>query len=100
MVIIAVLLVADVGVRRVRISAPELRAGYGALRRRLGYIDERPGLATRPFVLASPRRDGPVPTVGLVTALHPTVGGVRSRTPAGTTQSGRLLAAKRRASRR
>ena len=51
----AILLVGDVGVRRVRISAPEIRAGYSAIRRRLGYVDERPDAATRPFIAPIPR---------------------------------------------
>ncbi len=50
MVALAILVVADVGVRRVRISVPELRAGYAALRRRLGYIDDP--------LRVSPRRRG------------------------------------------
>jgi hypothetical protein len=99
----AILLVADVGVRRVRISAPELRAGYGALRRRLGYIDEQPG-ATRRSVTTSPaRRVQPAGAIGLVTSAtnhtQPT-DHLRSRAPTVATQSDRLLAAKRRAARR
>jgi Mg-chelatase subunit ChlD len=98
----ALLLVADVGIRRVRISTPELRAGYGALRRRLGYIDERPGSVSRPLIAGGHQLQEAVPTVGLVSALgaHAAAGSVRSRAPAATTQSGRLLAAKRRAARR
>jgi Mg-chelatase subunit ChlD/uncharacterized membrane protein len=100
---IAGLLVADVGVRRVRISSPELRAGYGAIRRRLGYIDE-PARASRPFSGGASRRgEAAVPTVGLVAALGAHAaheGAVRGRPAAPTTQSGRLLAAKRRATRR
>jgi von Willebrand factor type A domain/Putative glutamine amidotransferase len=102
MLIIAILLVGDVGVRRVRISAPELRAGYTAVRRRLGYIDE-PRSGPRPFGLNSPRPgEQPAPAVGLVAALgtHGHDAAARSRAPVPTTQSGRLLAAKRRATRR
>jgi Mg-chelatase subunit ChlD len=96
-----ILLVADVGVRRVRISAPEIRAGYSAIRRRLGYVDERPGTQTRPFIAPIPRGAETVANVGLVSGLANARGATgRSRTPAVTTQSGRLLAAKRRASRR
>ncbi len=102
MLLLVLLTVADVGVRRVRISAPELRAGYGALRRRLGYVDERPGFAARSAFLAGDRRDEAVPSVGLVSALgsHTAAAGVRARAPVATTQSSRLLAAKRRAARR
>jgi hypothetical protein len=102
MLLTAVLLVADVGVRRVRISAPELRAGYGALRRRLGYVDERPGSAARQLTVNGHQlRDTPL-AVGLVSALgaHSAAAAGRSRATASTTQSGRLLAAKRRAARR
>ena len=97
----AVLLVADVGVRRVRISAPELRAGYGALRRRLGYVDEQPGSARRPFIAATPRRVEVTPTVELVSkARTPGAEGVQVWPASGGSQPDRLLAAKRRASRR
>jgi hypothetical protein len=101
-VLLALFLVADVGVRRVRISAPELRAGYGALRRRLGYVDDRPGFAARHALASTHRRDEAVPTVSLVAALgtHASMSGVRSRAAASNTHSGRLLAAKRRAARR
>jgi hypothetical protein len=101
LVIASILLVFDVGVRRVRISAPELRAGYTAVRRRLGYIDEP---SSSPHATsASRRRAEPVtPMVGLVAALgaHNHEAGLRSRSAVPATQSGRLLAAKRRASRR
>jgi uncharacterized membrane protein len=102
LLVAAMLLVADVGVRRVRISAPELRAGYGALRRRLGYIDEQPGTGSRSAIANGQRLQEPAPAVGLVSTLsgHTGIAGVRSRVSATTTQSGRLLAAKRRAARR
>jgi Mg-chelatase subunit ChlD len=102
LLLVGIFMVADIGVRRVRISAPELRAGYGALRRRLGYIDDRPDMASRPAVLTTRRRTEAVPPVGLVTALttHAPVGAVRTRQPAANSHSGRLLAAKRRAARR
>src|SRR5207237_1426830 len=35
----ALFFVGDVGVRRVRITGPEIRAAYYAVRRRLGYVD-------------------------------------------------------------
>jgi hypothetical protein len=99
---VAILLVLDVGVRRVRISAPELRAGYGALRRRLGYIDELPGQGYRPSIAPPQRRVEPVPPVGLVALNSRPARNERaaSRGPAIATQPDRLLAAKRRAARR
>ena len=102
LLIMAVLLVADVGVRRVRISAPELRAGYGALRRRLGYLDDQPGQGSRGPVSATHARAAPEPATGLVSAFgaHAETMDVRPRGPSTTTQSSRLLAAKRRAARR
>jgi Mg-chelatase subunit ChlD len=99
----AVLLVGDVGVRRVRISAPEMRAGYTALRRRLGYIDE-PGTGRRSAASSGRRAadTGVTPNVGLVAGLgaHAREGGPLSRPTEAATQSSRLLAAKRRVSRR
>jgi Mg-chelatase subunit ChlD len=102
LLLMAVLLVADVGVRRVRISAPELRAGYGALRRRLGYLDDQPAFASRGPLSAAHARAESEPAMGLVSALgaHTPAATVRQRAPAVTTQSSRLLAAKRRAARR
>jgi hypothetical protein len=96
----AILLVGDVGVRRVRISAPEIRAGYSAIRRRLGYVDERPEAATRPFIAPVPRGAEAVGTVGLVSGLATQARTGARGAPVPTTQSGRLLAAKRRAARR
>ncbi|MBV9324896.1 MAG: VWA domain-containing protein [Chloroflexi bacterium] len=96
----AILLVADVGVRRVRISAPEIRAGYTAIRRRLGYVDERPTSATRTFIAPIPRGGETATPVGLVSGLAPRALGGAGRDPSVATHSGRLLAAKRRASRR
>jgi Mg-chelatase subunit ChlD len=102
LLIMAVLLVADVGVRRVRISAPELRAGYGALRRRLGYVDDQPGRGARGPVSTVHTRLESEPRTGLVSALgaQAQATAVHSRGPSTTTQSSRLLAAKRRAARR
>jgi Mg-chelatase subunit ChlD len=103
LVVVGLLLVADVGVRRVRISSPELRAGYSAIRRRLGYVDE-PIRGSRTFSAAMQRRgEQPAPNVGLVAALGAhaqEAGALRARPAPPTTQSGRLLAAKRRATRR
>jgi hypothetical protein len=92
--LVAILFVADVGVRRVRITGPEMRAAYYQVRRRLGYVDA-PVEASRPVIQ-------PVPTYGLVSTAA-----TASRTapsepiaqPAPTRQ-GRLLAAKHRAARR
>src|SRR5919197_3646429 len=39
-VLAALLFVADVGIRRVRITGPEMRSAYYPVRRRLGYVDE------------------------------------------------------------
>src|SRR5258708_24537038 len=57
MIALAILVVADVGVRRVRISVPELRAGYAALRRRLGYIDDPLAVSPRLAAAAAQRPD-------------------------------------------
>jgi hypothetical protein len=101
LVAVAILLVGDVGVRRVRISAPELRAGYGALRRRLGYIDEQPGRARHVFIAAPTRRMEATGAIGLVSGdANHAQRGDRLRAPTVATQSDRLLAAKRRAARR
>ena len=104
MLLMAILLVADVAVRRVRISAPEVRAGYIALRRRLGYVDERPGLPLSQRLPGSTgrRREDTVPALGLVAALgsHAAVAARPRAAPLAATQSSRLLAAKRRAARR
>ena len=103
MILLAVLVVADVGVRRVRISAPELRAGYAAVRRRLGYVDDLADFGSRSSAsIPSGRTDGAA-ALGLVSALGAgaPVAAVRQRhEPVVSTQSGRLLAAKRRAARR
>jgi Mg-chelatase subunit ChlD len=97
----AILLVADVGVRRVRISAPEIRAGYTAIRRKLGYVDERPSATGRPYIAPSPRGTEPPPTIGLVNdSAAARNAAARKGVPPVATQSGRLLAAKRRAARR
>ena len=98
MVALAILVVADVGVRRVRISVPELRAGYAALRRRLGYIDDPLAASARIAAATGQRPDDANHPIGLVsvTGAH----AVRPRASAVGTHSGRLLAAKRRAARR
>jgi hypothetical protein len=102
MVLASMLLVADVGVRRVRISAPELRAGYGELRRRLGYVDEVSSASSRPLIGGAHALQDAAPAGGLISArtAHSAARGVRSRALEATSHSGRLLAAKRRAARR
>ena len=99
-VLAALLFVADVGIRRVRITGPEMRSAYYAVRRRLGYVDEPTGPVVRP----EPRRVV-APTGGLVSAggvIQP----VRPVPVAGHTSAvdvgrpSRLLAAKQRAARR
>jgi hypothetical protein len=99
--LVALLLVADVGVRRVRLSGTEIRAGYATLRRKLGYVDDREGNRARSFIAPVARGAGTVPTVGLVSrSASARNAGDSQGAPPGPTQSGRLLAAKRRASRR
>jgi hypothetical protein len=98
MIALAILVVADVGVRRVRISVPELRAGYAALRRRLGYIDDP---RTRASASSAQRQDALDRPTGLVsTGGTHSPDAIRPDASAIGTQSGRLLAAKRRAARR
>ncbi len=104
LMVVALLVVADVGVRRVRISAPEFRAGYHALRRRLGYTDDEAGFLRREPVPVDPRRKANTPqVVNPMTAPEllavRCADGARQRS-APTTQSSRLLAAKRRVARR
>jgi Mg-chelatase subunit ChlD len=89
----ALVFVADVGVRRVRITGPEMRAAYYAVRRKLGYVDA-PVVPPRSVIHANPA------TFGLV---NTGVSRVRTRevaAPAPLTRQGRLLAAKHRAARR
>jgi Ca-activated chloride channel homolog len=100
MIALAILVVADVGVRRVRISVPELRAGYYALRRRLGYIDDPLAAGSRTSA-STARSDDANRPIGLVSASRARGShAIRPRATAVGTHSGRLLDAKRRASRR
>jgi hypothetical protein len=88
-----VLFVADVGVRRVRITGPEIRAAYYAVRRRLGYVDT-------PSVVRPPRGiPATTPSLGLIT-VNSSSRGPAQQAPAELTRPGRLLAAKQRAARR
>jgi Putative glutamine amidotransferase len=92
--LLALLFVADVGVRRVRITGPEMRAAYYKVRKRLGYVDEPLGGA-RPASQPAPA------TYGLVsTAANATRAPNETPVAAAPTRQGRLLAAKHRAARR
>ena len=88
----AMCLVLDVGVRRVRLSAFEVRAGYRSVRSRLGYVDEPPAPRTRPAPVV-------IRATPLVSAV-PTLTAARPVAVAGTSMSQQLLAAKRRAARK
>jgi len=99
----ALLFVLDVAVRRLRITAPELRAGYYAVRRRLGYVDS-------PRALREPHASNlaPADAARMLSArgLVNTEGGRRPRhtsaapVPGPDSRTSRLLAAKQRAARR
>jgi Mg-chelatase subunit ChlD len=98
----ALLFVLDVAVRRLRITAPEMRAGYYAVRRRLGYVDSPRSVAGAPLTdLAAHLR---VSDVGVPRGLvsREAIGRLRVSSPAPHPESrtSRLLAAKQRASRR
>lgn len=97
LVLTALLLVADVGVRRVRVSGPELRGAYYAVRRKLGYVDEpvRASASTPGRVATAV----PVPTL-VGSAPAASAAARRDEPPVPATRSGRLLAAKQRAARR
>jgi Mg-chelatase subunit ChlD len=88
----ALLFVADVGVRRVRITGPEMRAAYYMVRKRLGYVDS-PLTATRPVAVVAP-------TFGLVNTTATSRSSPEAPVAVPATRQGRLLAAKHRASRR
>lgn len=96
MTLAALLLVLDVGVRRVRLSGPEIRAGYQNVRRRLGYVDE-------PMSAYARRGQSPVAASAgtpLVPAREPQQKTRLSTATPRQSQPTRLLAAKRRAARR
>jgi Mg-chelatase subunit ChlD/uncharacterized membrane protein len=90
----AMVFVADVGIRRVRITTTEMRAGYYAVRRRLGYVDE-PAPQPRAVIHQSPAGLGMVSTLA-----RPKVRPREGQAAVEVTRQGRLLAAKQRASRR
>jgi Ca-activated chloride channel homolog len=94
LVLVALLFVVDVGVRRVRITGPEMRAAYYKVRRRLGYLDE-PVAATAPAGVAHP-----TPSFGLVSSVANRAAAAEAPAPVAPTRQGRLLAAKHRAARR
>ena len=91
--LVALVFVADVGVRRVRITGPEMRAAYYTVRRKLGYVDAP---------AAEPRL---VPTTvpvnfGMVNVSPSQARAAEPQEPVPLTRQGRLLAAKQRAGRR
>jgi hypothetical protein len=99
----ALLFVLDIAVRRVRITAPELRAGYYAVRRRLGYVDAPLG-ATRdrlPDLQRLRPLEGvaPLRSVERRDSIRPG-GSATAGSSASAPRSSRLLAAKQRAARR
>lgn len=89
LVLMCLVLLADIGVRRLRLSAFEARAGYRAVRQRLGYVDERP---------APRRQPTPVPPTTRLVGHAPVEQTPRAVTSAGASapRSQQLLAAKRR----
>jgi len=95
----ALLFVADVGLRRVRLSSAEARVAYRSVRHKLGYRDELPAHVSRPTTPAP----GLVGAPGLLSARGRTAA-VAASVPAiasgSVPQSSRLLAAKQRAARR
>jgi hypothetical protein len=100
MLALAILIVADVGVRRVRISALELRQGYSQIRRRLGYVDDPVSVRQRSLQSMGQRLGAVSPATSLIGSTTGEQVPIRSRAPTAMTQSSRLLAAKQRASRR
>jgi hypothetical protein len=93
--LLALLLVADVAVRRMRFSALDVRSGYRAVRERLGYLEEagpRPSRRAAPAIIAA------TPFVSVASGER----SVRAEpvSPASaSSRSRQLLAAKRRARR-
>jgi hypothetical protein len=93
--VLAIVLVLDVAVRRVRFSGAEVRASYRAVRKQLGYVDERPiampsRIATSRVAVAPKLSTRPSPQAARAEPV--------SFSPA-TSRSSQLLAAKRRARR-
>jgi Mg-chelatase subunit ChlD len=102
MVLVALLFVADVGVRRVRISGPEFGSGLFELRRHLGYLDDQPPGVGRLAQVANGRRR--VAESAWVELAPPQTANERVRRApersVSPTRPRRLLAAKSRAARR
>ncbi|MBV9357165.1 MAG: hypothetical protein JO023_16765, partial [Chloroflexi bacterium] len=100
LVLTALIFVADVGVRRIRISGRELRAAYRVVRHRLGYVDDlptpRPSSTASVPPVASLVGPGPTPAV----RIRPSAAPAAHAAPGSAHQSSRLLAAKQRAARR
>jgi hypothetical protein len=90
--LVALLFVGDVGVRRVRITGPEMRAAYYQVRKRLGYVDT-------PLVARSAGVAG-VATFTMVSGPATARAAPDSTVVIAPTRQGRLLAAKHRAARR
>jgi hypothetical protein len=94
--LLVLVLVADVAVRRLRLSGFEVRAGYQAVRSRLGYLDvPEPGRRTRAV-----RAPVTIHATPLVASAPRPAKQVDARPVAGTSLSQQLLAAKRRAAKR
>jgi hypothetical protein len=101
MVASALLFVLDVAARRLRITAPELRAGYYAVRRRLGYMDAPLSASgARLSDLAHTRAVETMAPRGLVAREALARLRVSSPAPLPESRTSRLLAAKQRAARR
>jgi hypothetical protein len=95
---LVLVLVADVGVRRLRLSVFEIRSGYQAVRSRLGYTDDAAAASTR-------RRATPIaPSVPLIAsapgAKRPQSVATMSTSASRVPMSQQLLAAKKRAAKR
>lgn len=96
LILAAMLFVVDVGVRRVRITAPEVRAAYAAVRRRLGYVDTPPWAVP----VARPSTTPGTAVAGLVARPARDHDAHAAVPPVAVSRQGRLLAAKQRAGRR
>lgn len=102
LMLLALVLVADVGVRRLQFSGRDAQAAYQGVRKRLGYVDERPSRGG----VRTPERVAPLtPLVGRHASVPPAAQAPQmpsaSRRPApGASMGQQLLAAKRRAAKR
>jgi uncharacterized membrane protein/Mg-chelatase subunit ChlD len=93
--LLAVVLVADIGVRRLRVSAFEVRNGYHAVRERFGYGDDR-----RTRIQPRAAKRARAPTLVSHGATSATQATPEPRPMPGASMSQQLLAAKRRAAHR